>query len=147
MERERAADSLHVTLEVCVEEATSLLHVMGYLRLMRRDDVLVHISLLKCSAFLGGDLNDFPSTSRTLRMATQMGVTTLTPNTPTTMAKNGIVATKEPIDHLLCNRAALDVAHKVKVDYRLHFSHHFPLIWSLSLAHPVLACPVTSTYV
>ena len=96
-------------------------------------DVLAYLSSLTCPSFLAGDLNDSVHSSPILSMASAIGVHDLTPNLPTTMKKDGQIANSPPLDHVMANRAALDCAPKVRIDYRILLSDHFPLSLTLNL--------------
>ena len=96
-------------------------------------DALAYLSSLTCPSFLAGDLNDSVHTSPILSMASAIGVHDLTPNLPTTMKKDGQIANAPPLDHVMANRSALDSAPKVRIDYRILLSDHFPLSLTLNL--------------
>ena len=64
----------------------------------------------------------------------------LTNDDPTTLAKDGEVAVKLPIDHCLANKGALDLGVKVKVDYTLRISDHLPILLRLPLRSSQFMC-------
>ena len=96
-------------------------------------DALAYLSSLTRPSFLAGDLNDSVHTSPILSMASAIGVHDLTPNLPTTMKKDGQNANVPPLDHVMANRCALDSSPKVRIDYRILLSDHFPLTLQLNL--------------
>ena len=95
--------------------------------------VLAFLSGLRRPSIVAGDLNDSHITSAALSMCTAIGVHDLTPNLPTTMKKDGQVAKSPPIDHVVVKKVALDLFGKVRIDYRMLFSDHFPLVFTQNL--------------
>ena len=91
-------------------------------------DALAFTGELTCPTLLLGDLNDHPSTSHALAQASIFDMHRLTDDHPTTLAKDGALANKLPIDHCFANRRAFDCGVETKVDPTLRVSDHVPVL-------------------
>ena len=96
-------------------------------------DLLAYLNGLKCPSVVAGDLNDSHLTSVALSMCAAVGVHDLAPNLPTTVKKDEQIAKTLPIDHVVANRSALDCTSKVRAQYRIFLSDHFPLVFNLNM--------------
>ena len=84
-----------------------------------------------------GDLNDHPTTSCAMAQSHTVGMHRLTKENPTTLAKDGAIASKPPFDHCLVNQKALDLGMQVMVDATLRMSDHLPILLKSQIQHPV----------
>ena len=103
-------------------------------------DTLLFLGRLTCPAVLLGDLNDHPSTSDVLAQSHLAYMHRITDESPTTLAKDGEIAAKNPIDHCYLNQRALELAPRVKVDSTLRISDHLPILLRLATRDPRVMC-------
>ena len=97
-------------------------------------DVLSYMGKLNSLAVVIGDLNDHPCSSPVLASATILDMHRITDDTPTTFSKSGTVSARQPLDHCLVNRQALQIGIRVKIDPTLILSDHLPIL--LEFARP-----------
>ena len=91
-------------------------------------DVLTSLGDLTCPAVLVGDLNTHPNASNVLARALDVGMHRISPDHPTTLTKDGKVASRPALDHAYVNRRGWDLGIKAKVDATLRLSDHLPVL-------------------
>ena len=83
---------------------------------------------LTIPSFIAGDLNADPSSSLFLMSPPMLRLWRINDDSPTTTKKAGGIANSLPIDHFIANSKCLDLACKIKVDYSVAVSDHYPLV-------------------
>ena len=105
-------------------------------------DTLSFLGGLTYPSVLLGDLNDHPCSSNALAQSQIVSMYRISDDAPTTLTKEGELASKAPIDHCYINRRTFELAPVAKVDSTLRMSDHLPILLRLATSDPIFMCRV-----
>ena len=99
-------------------------------------DLLGTLTSLTCPSILVGDLNSTISDSPTLSLASMIGAVVLSPQGSSTTKRSKGRAKREPIDHVVANKSAVDLITMTRFEHNLVVSDHVPIAVTVNLPLP-----------
>ena len=99
-------------------------------------DLLGALTSLTCPSILVGDLNSTISDSQSLSLASMIGAVVLSPQGSSTTKRSKGRAKREPIDHVIANKPAVDLITLTRFEHNLVVSDHVPIAVTVNLLLP-----------